>query len=381
MRFRMTSACLLPVVLAYSAALQAESFSRKVDPWVLQKSSAGTAEFLVMLRTQGDLRGARALSSKTERSAFVMDALRSVAEHSQKPLLDLLASRGVPHRSYWVANMIWVRGDRSLVEELAPRDDVRAPLRQSLRAPPRTGGSAGGPGPSRPTPSSGASPRSARRRSGRAGFTGQGVVVGGQDTGYDWDHPALKSKYRGWNGATRRPQLQLARRDPHRRRHPAARTRPRRATTTATARTRWARWSATTAAPTRSAWRPARSGSAAATWTRASARRRPTPSASSGSSPRRTSANQNPDPSKAPDVINNSWGCPPERGLHGPQRPAGRRREHARGRHRRRRLGRQQPAPAAAPWTIRRRSTRPSFSRRRDRHAATTSRASAAAGR
>ena len=24
------------------------------------------------------------------------------------------------------------------------------------------------------------------------GFTGQGVVIGGQDTGYDWDHPALK---------------------------------------------------------------------------------------------------------------------------------------------------------------------------------------------
>ena len=33
------------------------------------------------------------------------------------------------------------------------------------------------------------------------GFTGQGVVIGGQDTGYQWDHPALKNQYRGWNGA------------------------------------------------------------------------------------------------------------------------------------------------------------------------------------
>jgi uncharacterized repeat protein (TIGR01451 family) len=33
------------------------------------------------------------------------------------------------------------------------------------------------------------------------GFTGQGVVVGGQDTGYDWDHPALINHYRGWNGS------------------------------------------------------------------------------------------------------------------------------------------------------------------------------------
>ena len=34
------------------------------------------------------------------------------------------------------------------------------------------------------------------------GFSGQGVVVGGQDTGYEWNHPALKNKYRGWNGST-----------------------------------------------------------------------------------------------------------------------------------------------------------------------------------
>ncbi|MEX0881253.1 MAG: S8 family serine peptidase [Thermoanaerobaculia bacterium] len=32
------------------------------------------------------------------------------------------------------------------------------------------------------------------------GFTGQGVVVAGADTGYQWDHPALKGKYRGWTG-------------------------------------------------------------------------------------------------------------------------------------------------------------------------------------
>jgi subtilisin family serine protease len=34
------------------------------------------------------------------------------------------------------------------------------------------------------------------------GFTGQSIVVGGQDTGYDWDHPALQTQYRGWNSIT-----------------------------------------------------------------------------------------------------------------------------------------------------------------------------------
>ncbi len=34
------------------------------------------------------------------------------------------------------------------------------------------------------------------------GFTGEGVVVAGQDTGYQWDHPALRQQYRGWDGST-----------------------------------------------------------------------------------------------------------------------------------------------------------------------------------
>lgn len=32
------------------------------------------------------------------------------------------------------------------------------------------------------------------------GYTGQGITVGGADTGYDWGHPAIQPKYRGWNG-------------------------------------------------------------------------------------------------------------------------------------------------------------------------------------
>jgi serine protease AprX len=34
------------------------------------------------------------------------------------------------------------------------------------------------------------------------GYTGQGIVIGGADTGYEWEHPAIINKYRGWDGAT-----------------------------------------------------------------------------------------------------------------------------------------------------------------------------------
>ena len=34
------------------------------------------------------------------------------------------------------------------------------------------------------------------------GVRGEGTVIGLVDTGVQWDHPALKSHYRGWNGST-----------------------------------------------------------------------------------------------------------------------------------------------------------------------------------
>src|SRR5690606_36562761 len=35
-----------------------------------------------------------------------------------------------------------------------------------------------------------------------AGITGEGAVIAGQDTGVRWDHDALIRQYRGWNGAS-----------------------------------------------------------------------------------------------------------------------------------------------------------------------------------
>ncbi|MBL7825869.1 MAG: S8 family peptidase, partial [Saprospiraceae bacterium] len=31
------------------------------------------------------------------------------------------------------------------------------------------------------------------------GYSGQGITIGGADTGYEWTHPAIKPSYRGWN--------------------------------------------------------------------------------------------------------------------------------------------------------------------------------------
>jgi uncharacterized repeat protein (TIGR01451 family) len=172
----------------------------KVDPWVLATGAAGPTEFLVFLEQQADLRGAERLATKAAKGRYVFDRLHGMATRTQGPLLELLAARGYEHRPFWVANMVWVRGDLALAEELAGRDDVAylyANPTVRFEPPVVEDGDERAP--------EAVEPGVARVRAPEvwaAGFRGQSVVVGGQDTGYDWDHPALMAKYRGWNGSS-----------------------------------------------------------------------------------------------------------------------------------------------------------------------------------
>ncbi len=177
-------------------------WAAKVDPWVLRTAGQGTTEFLVFLRQQADVRVAAELPTRDDKGRFVVDALTSVARVSQAPILAKLAQLGVEYRPYWIANMVWVRGGIDVVRAMAEREDVLKVLanpkvRQQLF-------------PRRDEASAPASPDTIEWNVTKInapevwamGFNGQGTVVSGGDTGIQWDHPALKSHYRGWNGAT-----------------------------------------------------------------------------------------------------------------------------------------------------------------------------------
>lgn len=183
-------------------AAQEVNWQSKVDPWVLDTARAdGTTEFLVFLADQADLSAAASLSTKLEKGTFVYETLSRKAAETQGPVLDALKARGVEHRAYWVANMIWVRGGLDTVEAMARRADVA-----HLYANPTVHFD----GPVEMTASAPESPDAPEWNILKvnaddvwaAGYTGQGAVIGGQDTGYQWDHPALKGKYRGWNGSS-----------------------------------------------------------------------------------------------------------------------------------------------------------------------------------
>ena len=182
-------------------AVVAQERPSKIDPWIVERlAEKGESEFLVFLGEQADLSGAAVLKTKAEKGRFVFDRLTAVAQRTQADVVAEVQSRGLEYRRFWIANMVWVRGDAAVVEALAARPDVKrlfanphvlyhGPVSQSL------------------TPKAITSPEPSLVQTGAVdfwalGFTGQGVVIAGADTGNDWDHPALLDQYRGWDGST-----------------------------------------------------------------------------------------------------------------------------------------------------------------------------------
>jgi subtilisin family serine protease len=135
------------------------------------------------------------------RRAALVDALRTHADATQRDVRAWLDAHGIAYRSYWIANVIEARLSPSALAALGARTDVlriESNVRIPLELPPQT------------APESPAAPESVSWGVTKieapavwaAGFNGQGVVIAGEDTGYQWDHPALQPHYRGWDGAT-----------------------------------------------------------------------------------------------------------------------------------------------------------------------------------
>ena len=182
------------------------SWQDKVDPWVLETATRnGSTEFMVFLEAQADLRSAVHMQTKEARGTYVFEQLRDMAAATQPTLLTELTSRGAEFRPFWIANMIWVRGGQEIAEALARRADVRRVSANPWVMMEREGVDQNGDAPDGACPPGGVEAgidHTGAPDFWAAGFDGTGAIVGGQDTGYDWDHQALQGQYRGWDGAS-----------------------------------------------------------------------------------------------------------------------------------------------------------------------------------
>jgi subtilisin family serine protease len=135
------------------------------------------------------------------RRRVLVDRLRAHADASQRGVRAWLDAHGVAYRSYWIANVIEARLPRAAIDALAARGDVaRIEENVEIAMPlPRFDGNAHRP--EAPESISWGVAKIGAPEVWALGDTGQGVVIAGEDTGYQWDHPALQPHYRGWDGA------------------------------------------------------------------------------------------------------------------------------------------------------------------------------------
>jgi serine protease AprX len=189
-------------LLAIAGPAATAEWMSKLDR-ALKQGVEGSAELDVLIRPASlpAARAAGAASRFDQRVGEVVARLRAHADVHHAPLIRHLRAQGIEVRSLWIADVVVARVTPVQLEALARRSDVSriesdAPRLQSLPMP-------------GPLASAGKSADSVEPNlvalgvpaAWAAGARGEGVVVAGQDSGYAWEHPALRERYRGWSGS------------------------------------------------------------------------------------------------------------------------------------------------------------------------------------
>lgn len=214
------SLSLTPTVRAQDTPTSADLAT--VQPWLAQQlaTSSTPVSMLIVLKDQPNpeqlLRQALGVSAATapqaQRGALLYARLTAHAEQSQAELRAWLDQAGTPYRAFYIVNMIEVQGDAALAEQLRRRPEVARlegnPMLTGVQALQRSQAAIwpvlqmSGLEATSTLPWGLVNARAPDVWA--LGHRGQGIVIASQDTGVQWDHPALQSRYRGWdaNSAT-----------------------------------------------------------------------------------------------------------------------------------------------------------------------------------
>ncbi len=190
------------VSVAFVLATQAERavpIAMKITSSVQAALAGGQkADVLVILKEQAQLGETRHFATQQERGRYVYEVLTKTARRSQRELRRELDAKGIPYRAHYVVNMLAIpNADANLVRALSARDDVaRIELNPRVKKLSAYFEPEQEPQPSIPWNLTLIN----ADKVWEMGITGKGVIVAGADTGVDWLHPALIRTYRGYSG-------------------------------------------------------------------------------------------------------------------------------------------------------------------------------------
>lgn len=186
---------LLGTFLLWTPELEAQNLpTAKISERLRERLHTRSAdEVMVYFSSQADVSGVHLLRTKEEKGRFVFETLRAHTDRTQQRVVELLRSRQIPFQSFLINNSLRITADAALLNELAALDEIRLiSVNSSVQF---------------PAPQQVTGSRALEWSLEHIGvpdvwalgYTGQGAVVGGQDTGYEWGHSALIGKYRGYN--------------------------------------------------------------------------------------------------------------------------------------------------------------------------------------
>jgi serine protease AprX len=187
------------------ASAGSADWRQKVDASVLSNAEVGRIQFLVYLDQQADLSGVDTLTAKEAKGRYVYESLTAVARASQGGVVAALQQAGAAHRSFWISNAIVAEGGLEAVEAVANLSEVEhvyAIGTGRLDPPVPVDVPGGATSTSLVTTVFDSIAKVDADDVWSLGYRGQGAVVGGADTGVRWTHEAIKGKYRGWNGSS-----------------------------------------------------------------------------------------------------------------------------------------------------------------------------------
>ena len=160
-------------------------------------------DVLIILENNTDLSQASLFNQKVDKGTYVYETLLQEAQVSQQEILEYLNNKQIDSKSFFLANAILTKITAPMLQELIVMPHVKRIQIDEW------------------TTNELPKDQSVNETNNRTidaiewglsmiradevwdlGYTGNNVVIGGQDTGVEWFHPAIKSQYRGWDGSS-----------------------------------------------------------------------------------------------------------------------------------------------------------------------------------
>jgi serine protease AprX len=202
-----------PLALACAAAFS-PLMAAEVEPGLRASAQqAGSVDTLIVLGARAPKQLLRTDGDYLERRRNLVDTLRATADVTQSDLRAWLDSQGIAYRPFWIVNMIQATLTPAQMDALAARNDVakiesnrtyrlKQPEQNLPQPELQSDFQVDDQGTTAPEATEWGVNKVRAPMVWAAGYTGQGIVIAGQDTGIRWTHSAIKAKYRGWNGVT-----------------------------------------------------------------------------------------------------------------------------------------------------------------------------------